>query len=62
MLTMQNAYAVPAYATKALKELHESQVIAGKGAGRSAGRTHLNKITKLGKRREAVGLPCHPGP
>ena len=51
-----------AYAAKALKELHESQVIAGKGAGRSAGRTHLNKVIKCAKRREAVGLSCHPRP
>ena len=37
MLKILSAYAVLAYAAKALKELHESQVIAGKGAGGSAG-------------------------
>ena len=30
---MTKAHAILAYAAKALKELHESQVIAGKGAG-----------------------------
>ena len=30
---MEMAYATLAYAAKVLKELHESQVVAGKGAG-----------------------------
>lgn len=34
------AYAVLAYAAKVLKELHESQVVAGKGAGTRAAQTH----------------------
>lgn len=35
------AYTILAYAAKVLKELHESQVIAGKGAGIKAATIHL---------------------
>lgn len=38
---MGMAYNLLAYAAKVLKELHESQVIAGKGAGIKAAKIHL---------------------
>lgn len=41
------ADAMLAYAAKVLKELHESQVIAGKGAGTVAAQTHLQASHKL---------------
>ena len=59
---MRIVYAILAYAAKALKELHESQVIAGKGAGTLAAQTDLNKVTNSADCREAVGLSCHPRP
>lgn len=49
-----------AHATKALKELHESQVIAGKvaGMGRKAGWSRP-KLSQLGVVfREADRVPC----
>ena len=52
------AYATLAYAAKVLKELHESQMIAGKGAGTIASQTHLWQGTNCTQRREAVGLSC----
>lgn len=38
---MGMAYTTLAYAAKVLKELYESQVIAGKGAGIKAAKIHL---------------------
>lgn len=56
------AYAILAYAAKVLKELHESQVVAGKGAGTIAAQSHLKQVTDFTNCREAVGLSCSPRP
>lgn len=59
---MGMAYAILAYAAKVLKELHESQVVAGKGAGTIAAQTHLKQAVNFTKCRKAVGLSCYPRP
>ena len=62
---MRIAYVILlAYAAKVLKELHESQVVGGKGAGTIAAQTHLQlkQVTNFRKCREAVGLSCSPRP
>ena len=56
------AHDILAYAAKVLKELHESQVIAGKGAGTIVAQAHLKESTNCMKCREAMGLPCCPRP
>ena len=59
---MGMAYTILAYAAKVLKELHESQVIAGKGAGIKAVKIHIEQVTESMKCREAVGLSCYSRP
>ena len=56
------AYAILAYAAKVLKELHESQVIAGKGAGTMCARFHPEQVTDFTQCRKAVGLSRCPRP
>lgn len=56
------AHDLLAYAAKVLKELHESQVIAGKGAGTIAAKAYPKESTNYMECREAVGLPCCPRP
>ena len=41
------ANAILAYAAKVLKELHESQVVAGKGAGTMIDQPHLKQVAKI---------------
>ena len=56
------AYAIVAYAAKVLKELHESQVIAGKGAGTMCAYFLPEQVTDFTQCREAVGLSCGARP
>ena len=56
------AHNILAYAAKVLKELHESQVIAGKGAGTIVAQAHPKELLIVLNYREAVGLPCCPRP